>query len=57
MARSTGSHRVPYEILQPVGAGVMGQVYKAPIHALNRTVAIKVLRQSQASLIAAIVHV
>jgi serine/threonine protein kinase len=33
----------PYEILSPLGAGGMGEVFKAADTRLNRTVAIKVL--------------
>src|SRR5262245_9755212 len=42
MALSTGHRRCPYEIVAPVGAGGMGEVYKGRDTRLDRTVAIKV---------------
>ena len=43
MSLSTGTRLGPYEILAPIGAGGMGEVYKAQDTRLDRTVAIKVL--------------
>jgi serine/threonine protein kinase len=43
MPLATGTRLGPYEILAPIGAGGMGEVYKAKDTRLDRTVAIKVL--------------
>src|ERR1700682_5545306 len=42
MSLSAGDHLGPYEILSPIGAGGMGEVWKAHDPRLNRDVAIKV---------------
>ena len=49
MTLSTGSRLGPYEIVAPLGAGGMGEVYKARDTRLERTVAIKVLPSRLAS--------
>jgi len=43
MALDAGTRLGPYEIVAPIGAGGMGEVYKATDTRLNRTVAIKIL--------------
>ena len=49
MSISPGSRLGPYEILAPIGAGGMGEVWKARDAKLDRNVAIKVLPQSVAA--------
>ncbi len=46
MSQSPGSRLGPYEILSPLGAGGMGEVYRAKDPRLGRDVAIKVLPAS-----------
>ena len=41
MQLSPGEKLGPYEIISPIGAGGMGEVYKARETRLDRTVAIK----------------
>ena len=45
MPFSTGDRLGPYEILRPIGAGGMGDVYKARDSRLDRMVAIKVSKE------------
>src|SRR3979490_2166225 len=45
MALTSGTKLGPYEIQSPLGAGGMGEVYRARDSRLARTVAIKVLRE------------
>jgi Tol biopolymer transport system component len=49
MSLSPGARLGPYEILSPLGAGGMGEVYRARDTRLERTVAVKVLPQHMSS--------
>ena len=49
MPLQPGTTLGPYEILSPIGAGGMGEVYKATDTRLDRTVAIKVLPEHVAA--------
>ena len=49
MPLHSGTTLGPYEVLSPIGAGGMGEVYKARDTRLERTVAIKVLPEHVAS--------
>ena len=48
MALNSGKRLGPYEILSPLGAGGMGEVYRARDSKLNRDVALKVLPEGLA---------
>jgi serine/threonine protein kinase len=49
MPLAAGDRLGPYEILSPIGAGGMGEVYKARDTRLDRIIAIKVSKQSSAN--------
>src|SRR5712691_11321885 len=49
MTVTAGSRLGPYEVLSPLGAGGMGEVWKARDTRLERTVAIKVLPERLSS--------
>ena len=49
MSLAAGARLGPYEIVAPLGAGGMGEVYRAKDGRLNRTVAIKILSEESAA--------
>jgi len=49
MPRSAGARLGPYEILGPLGAGGMGEVYRARDTRLGRDVAVKVVPAEMAA--------
>ena len=49
MRLSAGARLGPYEVIAPLGAGGMGEVYKARDTRLDRTVAIKILPEALAA--------
>ena len=49
MGLTSGTRLGPYEIVSPIGAGGMGEVYRAKDTNLNRDVALKILPESFAA--------
>ena len=49
MAIPTGTRLGPYEIIATIGAGGMGEVYRARDTRLKRDIALKILPQSAGS--------
>jgi serine/threonine protein kinase len=49
MTLTSGTRLGPYEVESPLGAGGMGEVYRATDTRLDRTVAIKVLASNLSS--------
>ena len=49
MSLAGGARLGPYEVVAPLGAGGMGEVYRALDARLNRTVAVKVLSDASAA--------
>src|SRR6185503_3036781 len=49
MAIAAGTRFGPYEIVEPIGAGGMGEVYKGRDTRLDRTIAIKILPELHAA--------
>ena len=49
MALAAGTRFGPYEVVEPIGAGGMGEVYKGRDTRLDRTIAIKILPELHAA--------
>ncbi|MBA2260043.1 MAG: hypothetical protein H0W18_14205 [Acidobacteria bacterium] len=56
MPLTTGARLGPYEVIAAIGAGGMGEVYRARDTQLNRSVAIKVLPELRSGRRAALNH-
>jgi serine/threonine protein kinase len=52
MALLSGAKLGPYEIVSPIGAGGMGEVWKARDTRLDRTIAIKISRGGSVAIVA-----